>query len=351
MTFPSRTLTLVATLALFASACSTASGTGGGVVDASGSDGSAGGADTGSGSTTGDNTRNKASVTAKDDAGATTQVDNDKPAAKGDADQKILGAAGSGPVLSLFVSDAKGNVIFVSIDTKKHPLPATGIPVGEPNSDAWVTYTSGGAVLNSKDTGTIDVDTCPKKDGVAVVGKLNGVVVLNEAPIGPKSVTLTGTFNLVYFGGAGALECKPEGGSSSGGSSSGGGTVDTGPFKKPAASSCDANPCDGGTNSKRNCCPWVPCLSSCWNDCVTKAQTCFQSCGFDFECPQKCTAEVFVCQAKCPVTCEVGAACSDAIGKLNKCEETHANACTNEDSEKQDACVFDKCCAEVKAAF
>lgn len=320
-------------------------GGGGGTDAASGADGG-GGSDAG-GSTAGDNTKNTASVNAKDEAGKTTEVKNDKAATKSDASGKVLGASNAGDVLTLFVTDGSGSgtVLVVHIDSKKHPLPAKGIPVGEPATDVYVTYTSAGGVYNSKSTGTIDIDVCPEKDGVAVVGKFNGVVVHNVSPVGNKTVTLDGTFNLVYFGGAGALTCKKK---ETGG---GGGKVDLGSFGKPAASTCDANPCDGGTNDSRTCCPYVPCLNTCFTACVKKVQGCVMGCGMDMSCPQKCMAEVFVCQAKCPVTCEVSAVCSSAIEKLNKCEAANASACQGEDEDKSKACLFDKCCAEMKAAF
>ncbi|MCO4760682.1 MAG: hypothetical protein KC502_04215 [Myxococcales bacterium] len=306
----------------------------------SGADGTAG-----TGGQTGDDSTNKVSVAAKDDSGKSTDVSSSKPAAKGDADKKILGASSAAEMLNLFITDDKGTVLTVYIDTKAHPLPKKGIPVGEPNGKAWVTLATGGGVFNSKSTGTIDIDTCPEKQGVAIVGKFNGVVVHNEAPVGAKTQTLDGTFNLVYYGGAGALTCKPK---ETGG---GGEKVDMGAFGKPKSATCDANPCDGGANSTRNCCPYVPCLSSCWQKCVGAVQACVMGCGVDFSCPQKCTMEVFACQAKCPVTCEVSGTCSAAIEKLNKCEQNNAPACGNEDQEKADACTFDKCCAEAKAAF
>ena len=296
-----------------------------------------------SGAASGDNTKNSAAVAAKDDTGKTTQVDNNKPATKADAEGKVLGAASAGDMLTLFITDASGTVLVVYIDSKKHPLPAKAIPVGEPATDVYVTYTSAGAVYNSKATGTIDIDVCPEADGVAVVGKFNGVVVHNVAPIGAKTVTLTGAFNLVYYGGAGKLTCKKK--------EETGGKVELGKFTKPAAATCEVNPCDGGTNTSRNCCPYVPCISTCWTKCVNNVQGCVMGCGIDMTCPQKCVAEVYACQSKCLVTCEVSATCATAMEKLNKCEEANSEACQGDDEAKADACVFDKCCAETKAAF
>jgi hypothetical protein len=342
MTRPTLGLTLLA-IALAAPACTTSTGGGGtyaATTDAgAGADGSAGG---GSG---GDSTKNKATIAAKDDDGATTEVKADKPADKGDAEAKSLGATNADKMLQLYIADASGTLITAFIDTEKHALPAKGIAVGEVNSDVFVTYAGAGAILNSKAGGSIDIDVCPTKAGEPVTGRFSAVVVVNEGPVGPAKLTLDGPFNLVYFGGAGAIACTPP----ASGGGGGGGKVDVGTLGKPAGASCDANPCDGGNNSTRNCCPYVPCVEPCLVKCANEAQTCFTGCGFDFDCPVGCQSKFVACSDACADSCNVDATCKAALGKLNQCEEANDAVCS--DSEDAEVCSFDKCCAEWKAAF
>ncbi|MCB9739651.1 MAG: hypothetical protein H6747_10310 [Deltaproteobacteria bacterium] len=340
---------LLAVVATLAAGCGTTTGGGGGVYaggsDAS-SDGSTGGGGGGGGSSTGDATKNSATITAKDESGSSTQVKAEKSADKGDAENKILGASNADKMLQLFVTDATGTIVTAFIDTEKHPLPKKGIPVGEPNGEAWVTYAGAGAVLNSKAGGSIDIDVCPTKAGEPVVGAFKGVVLANEAPLGPKQLTLDGPFNLVYWGGAGQVACTPP---TTGGGGGGGGSVEMGSLGKPSGASCDANPCDGGSNTSRNCCPYVPCLEPCMTKCVTDAQSCFMGCGFDFECPQGCQAKAVACMGACMTSCNVDATCKGALEKLNTCEAGQEEVCA--EASDPDVCTFDKCCSEWKAAF
>ena len=329
-----------------------------------------------------DNNTNKATLSGSDDSGQQVSINRNKPASEADAVQKVLGANNAGELLNLYVTTSQGLALVMYIDTAVHPLPAKGIPAGAPNSSAWVTYSNAGPFLNSNGSGTIDIDTCPLKDGLAVVGRLNNVKVVNELPVGPAEITLSGPFNLVYYGGAGALNCKPKddgggtsgggtssggtsgggtsgggtsGGGTSGGGTSGGGTSGGGSgggdtaFDIPAGSTCDADPCDGGTNTTRNCCPWLPCLSDCWFKCALTAQSCVQGCGFDIGCLSGCAESAATCRESCPASCQVNAACGTALGGLDKCMMNNTDACETADDE--DACIADACCSEHKAAF
>jgi len=344
-------MSILLMICLLAAACSSSS-----------SGGSGGGGST----TKGDTTKNTSTVTAKGDTGTSVDMKVEKPVDKGDADTKTLGASNAGKQLVLYVTKASttgSSVLNVFIDTEKHPLPATGIPVGAENSDAWVLLTLAGATTGtflSKDKGTIDIDLCPTAQGAALTGKFNGVVVYNPAPVGDKEFTLDGPFNLVYFGGAGALTCKPtttggtDAGTSGGGADagSGGGKSDMGKLAKPAGATCDANPCDGGANTSRNCCPVMPCIAPCYEKCATDSQKCATACRADMGCAMGCVTTVMACLDKCPKDCNASAACENAIKAYNQCGMNNSSACDGTGTEEQDdACIFDKCCAEVKAAF
>ena len=356
-----RTLPWALAVALLSAACGTSStGTGGTAVAAD----TTSGADTSTG--TGDSAKNKATIGTTSDSGTKSTVSVEKAATKEDAQAATnkLGATSADKQLILWMTaiEADGTkVLEVHIDTDKFPLPANGIPAGDMNSGAWVQYTVAGAAAtgaySSKGTGTIDISTCPTANGVAVVGKLNGVKVESDATaMGPKSFTLEGPFNLVYFGGVGALACKapepkPDAGSTDGGS------VNVGPFTPPAGSTCDANPCDGGSNTTRNCCPYVPCMGDCITNCATTLNTCVTNCamGNPMEmqgCMTGCIGDYFKCHKSCLTSCNVSGTCNSAYTKYADCEEKNAATCMQEEDEAaQEKCMAEKCCAELKAAF
>ena len=339
-------------------------GTGGAVAT---TDSAGGGSDTGSSTGSGDGTKNKAAIGTTTDSGGKSTVSVDKAAAKEDAQASAnkIGAVNNGKDLILWVASTDNDgakVLEVHIDTVKHPLPATGIPAGDMNSGAWVQYTVAGpaatGAYSSKGTGTIDITTCPTASGVAVVGKLNGVKLESDATaVGPKSYTLEGPFNLVYFGGGGALTCKaPEPKPDASGGSDGGTTVNAGAFKPPAGSTCDANPCDGGTNSSRGCCPYVPCMGTCITACGTTLTSCVQSCatGNPMEiqsCMMGCMDSYFKCQKGCLTSCNVSAGCNTAYSKLVDCENSAIANCGGESEDQTDKCLSEKCCTELKGAF
>lgn len=356
-----RTLPWALALALLSAACgtSTVTSSGGGVAADGGGSDSAGGS-------AGDSSKNKATIGTTSDSGAKSTVSVDKAATKEDtqAASNKLGATSADKQLILWMTSVEADgtkVLEVHIDTDKYPLPASAIPAGDMNSGAWVQYTVAGAAAtgaySSKGTGTIDISTCPTANGVAVVGKLSGVKVESDATaVGPKSFTLDGPFNLVYFGGVGALACKapeptPDAGSTDGGA------VNVGQFKPPAGSTCDANPCDGGSNTTRGCCPYVPCMGDCIGKCATGLNTCVTNCatGNPMEiqgCMTSCIGDYFKCHKSCLTSCNVSGACNAAYGKLVDCEEKNAATCMQEEDEAaQDKCMAEKCCAELKAAF
>lgn len=332
---------------------------------ASGSSGGGGGGTTTGTDTTssggGDTTKNKATVTTTGDDNSKGSVDVDKSASKADTEAQTnkVGAANAGSQLVLWITSvsADGNtkVIEVHINTEKYQLPATGIPAGEANSDAWVVYTAAGpaatGVYTSKGTGTIDITSCPAKSGQAVTGKFNGVLADGGGAVamGPKTMTLDGAFNLVYFGTDGGVQCKP---ASTGGSDAGG-SVNVGSLKPPAGSTCDANPCDGGSNTTRNCCPYVPCMEPCMFKCANDMNSCAQGCMSDpmnaGTCVMNCAKQVMACDQACLTTCKVSASCNTAANAYFDCENKNMDACGQ--AEDQDKCMAEKCCAELKAAF
>ena len=312
--------------------------------------------------TNGDNSTNKASVSTTSDSGAKASVDVDKPASKADteASSNKVGAMNAGSQLVLWMasigSDGSTKVIEVHVNTDKYPLPATGIPAGEANSDAWVVYTvaSVGAsgIYTSKGTGTIDITSCPAKSGQAVTGKFNGVLADGGAAVamGPKTFTLDGSFNLVYFGTDGSVQCKPAEVTKDTGS----GSVNVGSLKPPAGSTCDANPCDGGSNTTRNCCPYVPCMEPCMMACTNTMNTCVQGCMSADPmsigaCMMNCATAVVTCDKACLTSCKVSASCNTAATAYYDCENNNMDACS--EAENQSKCVMEKCCAELKTAF
>ncbi len=333
----------IAALLISTTACGSSAGGGGGVYVAA--DGSSQGNDTtsGGGSTTGDATKNTASIQVKTEGGDTTKIDQSKPATADDA--KVFGATNADKLLSLYIVDGAGSSLVVTIDTAVHALPKKGIPLGDISTSAYMVYTSTSGAWTTKGTGTIDIDACPTKAAEPVVGSFHGVVAVSDLPGSIPSKTFDGPFNLVYWGGAGAIACTPP---STGGTT---GPSDMGSFGKPTGSSCNANPCDGGSNTTRNCCPYVPCLEPCFAKCVLDAQSCFLGCGFDMECPAGCMAKVTTCMDGCMTTCKVSATCRSALEALNTCEMKAAETCDTGSEAGDDACAFDACCAENKAAF
>ncbi len=335
-------------------ACTSNTGAGGGgTYVPTGSQDSTSGLDAASGTGSQDNSKNKAAIEAKDDSGKAASVSVDKAASKDDTSgadaSKKVGAISAGKQLVLFVSTAT-SYMEVHVNTEKYPLPMNGIPVGEPSSDAWVTYTvvspTSAAILNSKDKGTIDISVCPDKSGVAAVGKLNGVVVYNspDSPFSPKNATLTGSFNLVYFGGAGDLMCtvKPVETPKDAGST-------TSHLAK--GSSCNFQMCDGDPKNQRHCCKYIPCLEPCMLKCTSDAFACMQACTdpMDIGCQMACQTQIASCVEGCFTSCGVDQACKNGMEAVNKCSEEKQVECSGGWFEC--SALVDACCDQVKAAF
>lgn len=319
--------------------------------------GDAGSGTAGSGGSGGSPTQHSASVTAQADNGSSQQVSVSQPAQQADVEASVnkVGAVSVGSQLVLWMADVgadgSAKVLEIHIDTAKNPLPASNIAVGKVDADVWVSYTvsgpSGAGIYLSSGKGTIDVTTCPSKGGTAAVGKLNSVVVSAEGgAVGPSSVTLNGTFSLAFFGQDGDLTCKPS-------QTGGGGSVDTGGLKPSAASTCNADPCDGGSNTTRNCCPYVPCMSPCIATCADTVNGCVQGCMADpfnaMACVQQCFKQLVTCETACLDKCNVSASCKVAANAYFGCQDKNADACMQ--AEDSDACIDDKCCGELKAAF
>jgi hypothetical protein len=171
--------------------------------------------------------------------------------------------------------------------------------------------------------------------------------------MGDKSYTLNGTFNLVYFGGAGALKCQvkqPE--PDAGSTETTGGKVEVQGFKKPAGSTCGYDPCDGGTNTSKNCCPYAGCWNSKSIACAEAVMPCAMQCMADQACQEKCVENLTKCLDDGWAACGATASCKTAFGALMTCEKNNKTTCDALDTdEAQDACYFDKCCNEIKAAF
>lgn len=344
-------------VAAIAACGSSTPNTGTGVVPA---DSSGGGAD--SGQAAGDSTKNKADVKVAVAGGAAVEIKGEKAASKDDATAKTWGATNADAVVNMFITEAGGTeskVITIFVDSAKHPLPATGIPVGAINSDAWVTYTVASPALtgtfSSKDKGTIDVSPCPA-EGKALVGTLKGVVLYNETPVGPATVTLDGTFNLVFFGGAGAVKCAEVPKETDAGSTAkdSGGAANDHPFNPPKGSTCDANVCDGGSNTTRMCCPFGKCIGDCHLACADDVEKCTTACdATDFGCTMGCVGTMVSCIEGCPDKCGATADCKAKIADIGTCQETNSEKCDADDmtEEQSDICFADACCAELKAAF
>ena len=84
------------------------------------------------------------------------------------------------------------------------------------------------------------------------------------------------------------------------------------------------------------------------------AEKCIEGCGQDFSCFGKCAADAQTCITGVPTKCGVNAQCKTAMDGLMACTNKHNSACEEiaaGDDDKEDACVYDKCCAEIKAAF
>ncbi|MBM4345775.1 MAG: hypothetical protein FJ100_20575 [Deltaproteobacteria bacterium] len=345
-------LSLGATAACVGGGSGSSGGSGTGTGTGTGAD-ATGGTDTAGGGG-GDNTKNTAQVSGTGDGGQKTEVKVDKPAAKNDATAQSNknGAMNAGKILNLYMSDTGdggSEVLSVIIDTEKVGIPGTGIGVGKSGDSVYVTFVvataGGGASYTSTGKGTIDITTCPGKDGQAVVGKFNGVEVAAEAVVGnlAKSITFNGPFNLVYWGGAGELQCKKvdpppadAGSTDTGGGSTGG--------------SCKSDDfCDKGQNKTRNCCPHIECIVNCNIECASGSMGCAMSCGGDPSCAEKCAKDSYICANKCFASCNVNATCLAASKKLDACMVK--NGCDKLSDAAQDACTESKCCAEMKAVF
>ncbi|MSQ82458.1 MAG: hypothetical protein EXR77_05995 [Myxococcales bacterium] len=348
------TILAITLFSLAAAGCVASSGGGGGSSSGTGtgtgSDTASGTVtDTTSGSGSGDNTKNTAAISGTGEGGQKSEVKVDKAAKSEDATakQNQNGAVNAGKILNLYVSEANADgsaeIMSIIVDTEKVGIPGTGIPVGKPGDAVSITYfvtsATGGGTYTSTGKGTIDISTCPAKSGEAVVGKLNGVEMNGDAVLsGPKTITFNGSFNLVYFGGAGQLMCKaveqPKADAGSTETSTGGGGT------------CDGNFCDNGANKTRNCCPHLECIQKCYGECGFAAQSCVMGCGADSACSEKCVKNVYTCSSGCFAKCNVNAGCLAAAKKLDECEQK--NGCSGKG---ELACVEAKCCAEAKAVF
>ncbi len=330
-----RLLTLAAAL-LTAPACGSSTGGGStGTVDAGPT-----------GSTTGDKSTNSGAVTAKGSDGKSTSVNASAAASSGSTSgTQKLGAMATDKILTLYISDAS-SLITITIDTDKNPLPATGIKAGDASSGAFVTYVgTAGSFTSDGSAGTIDVSNCPSDaNNTVTVGKLDGVVVSGVAATGQASLTLDGTFNLVYFGGYGNLKC-------------------TAPVVATAdASSTDVGSTAGGTcgyqvcaDNSKNCCPYLPCLTQCQLDCANTANNCTIACASnpaDMNCPMKCATDASTCFDGCFGKCNVTDSCKTVGNAFFTCSNKADQAsCAGKTDNDKLSCEVDACCAEAKAAF
>ncbi len=258
----------------------------------------------------------------------------------------------AGKILNLYMTDtgdSGSEVLSVIIDTEKVGIPGTGIGVGKTGDSVYVTFVvagaAGSASYSSTGKGTIDITSCPAKEGQAVVGKFNGVEVAAEAVVGSlaKTITFNGPFNLVYWGGAGELQCKQvttppaDAGSTDTGSTAAGGSCKFDEF------------CDKFQNKTRNCCPHAECLVQCFQECSAEIMQCAMTCAGDAACSEKCVQKASTCNMGCYKKCNVSAQCQALATKANECETK--NGCDKLSGDAGDQCMQSKCCSEVKAMF
>ncbi len=320
-------------------------------VPACGSSTNSGGGSGATGTTNGDKATNSGSVTAKSADGSSTSVSANAPAsqssAAGSGGAKQLGAMATDKILVLYISDAT-SLITITVDTDKNPLPASGIKVGDASSGAFVTYTgTAGAFTSDGSAGTLDITSCPADaNNTVTVGKLNGVVVTGaSATGGAGSITLDGTFNLVYFGGYGTLKCTAPATSSG----SDAGTTDV---ASTAGGTCGYQICGDTT---KNCCPYMPCLQPCFLKCSMDLNTCITGCmsnPTDMNCPLNCSSAADTCMTACLGSCKVSDSCKTAAQAFNTCAgSADQAACANKQDNDKTTCEVDQCCTQAKAAF
>ena len=299
--------------------------------------------------TTGDNTKNTGSISAKGKDGSTTEVKGSGSTGSGSTSGSSKnGAMVTDKLLTIYLSDASGTVSIV-IDTAKYPLPMSGIKAGSLGDGALVTYTgTAGAFSSDGSGGTIDITACPVNAANSVaVGVLHNVVCNGVSATGQSSYTLDGAFNAVIDGGFGSIQCTPPAASTGGGAdaTTGGGG---------GGGTCSFTPCSDPT---AHCCPFMGCMDKCTFDCFNAASSCSQKCVMDpggdaAACFAKCDSTAADCDNACTKSCNVSAGCLAVIGPVNACRsKAMAGACKDKKDAAADQCQLDQCCAEAKAAF
>jgi hypothetical protein len=94
-------------------------------------------------------------------------------------------------------------------------------------------------------------------------------------------------------------------------------------------------------------------MSPCIATCAGTVNSCIQGCMADpfnaMPCVQQCFKQLVTCENDCLDACNVSPSCKAAAGAYFSCQDKNTDACMQVDD--SDACIDDKCCSELKAAF
>lgn len=263
-------------------------------------------------------------------SGMTTKEENsieDK-----NASQANSGASIAGPILSIYLVAPSGSTITAIVETTESvrtPGAFTVMAPPEGTNVSWLNPIAG--QIFSSESGTIQLENCPKAMGDKVKGSFENVQVINE--IDGSTQTLNGDFDIALYAVSGALFCTEApvndmGGNMNDNDMGGGGQT------------CDATICD---DANRNCCPYAQCMATCEFNCLTQDPSCSNPFSAD---PVKCGQ----CLDACLDSCNVSQECRTAYGELSTCESNAGcDEAADEDAELE--CSKQNCCTELKAAF
>ena len=240
------------------------------------------------------------------------------------ASKDSSGAAITGSAVELFLVSGQ-TLINATVETTEANQAPGSFSVAAPPEGSHVVFMDpiNGTILESLE-GTIELQGCPTQVGDKIVGKFSAVQLFSE--LGNTTKILDGTFDLRVFAKAGDLFCRPP--------------VSTEPAPTPedpnlggeSGGTCAWDQClnDGA------CCPYRSCMSQCEESCI-----------FDPSCLQNPLA-CAQCAENCLDTCEVSSDCRQALGNLASCDSQYG--CSDRE-DQEEACMLEKCCQELQAAF
>jgi len=228
-----------------------------------------------------------------------------------------FGLAAHGNELTLWVRI--GGARLLRFDLAERELPGV-FPVGEGSDEIACTLTevtAGQVVVYDGYEGRLELASCPSEIGDALMGRLDGIDLMQRGGSNRKRLRVDGSFSTWLVRSTRAtIACAGEG--------------EGEPECEPSPPCLAASP--------GPCCADRRCIEDCAAGCY------LQSCRI----PDEATCRQ--CVEGCLDGCAVAAACRETWTALNECELA-ASCFDDPDPGRVLACAADPCCAEVAAAL